>query len=283
MDVTILGSGSPIPDPTRAGTAVAVDCGTETALVDCGPGTVERMLETEIEPQSIEHLLFTHQHMDHNASFFHFVISSWLLGRRDLELYGPAETETLLEAMYRLYETDFEYRESLGRSLDGLNDIETNEVGPDFSTHIGDCRITAFPVDHSIETYGYRFDDKNTGESFVFSGDTTVVDGLADFASGANVLVHDCCVGPLVDTPPSDKPVWDKFFDPDGQYLDRLGEVHSNPAECGEVATAANVDTLVLTHLTPYLDTEQMRREAKQTFDGTVLLAEDGLTLQSPL
>ncbi|QIO24923.1 MBL fold metallo-hydrolase [Haloarcula sp. JP-L23] len=283
MDVTILGSGSPIPDPQRAGTGITISIDGELVLLDCGPGTVERMLDADINPKSIESVFFTHHHMDHNASFFHFAIASWTLGRRDLTVYGPTGTTSLVEAMYQVYESDLEYRRSFGRSLDGITDIEIVDVDDEFASRIGNCRISAMQVDHSIETYAYRFDDESTGESVVFSGDTTIVDGFAEFAQGADVLIQDACIGPMLDTPPSNKPVWTKYFSPDQRYLDRLGEVHCTPAECGEIAADADVDTLVLTHLTPYLDPEQMKSNAQQSFDGAVIVAEDGLQLKSPL
>ncbi|WP_096390348.1 MBL fold metallo-hydrolase [Halopenitus persicus] len=283
MDVTILGSGSPIPDPTRAGTAVLVESGGETILIDCGPGTVERMLEADVSPQSVETLFFTHHHMDHNASFYHFAIASWTLGRRSLSVYGPPGTQTLVDSMGDVYEDDLEYRRSFGRSLDGINDIDCTKVVDDFSTRIGDCRITALSVDHSIETYAYRVDDESTGESFVFSADTTAIDGLVEFAAGADMLLQDCCLGPSLKTPPSEKPLWPKYFNPDQEYLDRLDEVHCTPTECGKLADAAGVRTLVLTHLTPYLDTDALRSRAAQAFGGKTIVAEDGLRLKSPL
>ncbi|MGQ4556105.1 MBL fold metallo-hydrolase [Halobellus sp. GM3] len=282
MDVTILGSGSPIPDPTRSGTSLVVETGDELVLIDCGPNAVEGLLEEGINPKEITTVLFTHQHMDHNASFFHFAISSWVLGRETLTVYGPEGTSDLVDAMYQVYETDFEYRESLGRSTDGVTEIETVTVDEEFSVRLGDCRVSALPVDHSIETYGYRLDDVHTGDSFVFTGDTAPVDGLPEFAAGADVLLHDCCLGPMLTEPPEDKPTWEQFFDPDEGYLDRLGEVHCTPEQCGEIATDANADTLVLTHLTPYLDVERVKQHAQAAFDGRVLVAEDGLSIEVP-
>jgi len=283
MDVTVLGTGSPIPDPERAGTGVAISTGQETMLVDCGPGIVDEMLEANVSPHEVESVLFTHHHMDHNAGFFHFAISSWTLGRRDLTVYGPTGTDSLLGAMSQIYESDFEYRESFGRSLDGLTDIDVVDVDEQFTTRIGDCRISALPVDHSIETYAYRFDDESTGESVVVSGDTTVVDGFADFARDADVLIQDCCLGPTVDSPPDDKPFWPSYYDPDESYTGRLDEVHCTPTECGQIAAAADVDTLVLTHFTPYLDPEKLKAEAREEFGGSVIAGEDGMKLKSPL
>ena len=279
MELTILGSGSPIPDPTRAGTSLVIETGSKTVLVDCGPGAVEGLMEAGINPKAIDSVIFTHHHMDHNASFFHFVISSWMLGRQSLSVYGPDGTENLIEALHLIYESDFEYRESLGRSLDGVNEIQTGRVDDSFSLQIGNCSVSALPVDHSIETFALRFDDEQTGESFVFTSDTAPVDGLSEFAAGADVLLHDCSVGPMLESPPEDKPTWEKFFDPDQAYIDRLREVHCTPEECGQTAAEADVEKLVLTHLTPYLDPDGLKRNAGCEFDGPIVVAEDGMHL----
>lgn len=283
MDVTVLGTGSPIPDPQRAGAGVAISTGEEMMLIDCGPGIVDEMLEANVSPHGVESVLFTHHHMDHNAGFFHFAISSWTLGRRDLTVYGPTGTESLVEAMFHVYESDFEYRASFGRSLDGLTDIDVVNVDEQFTARIGNCRISTLPVNHSIETYAYRFDDESTGESVVVSGDTTVVDGFPGFAQGADVLIQDCCLGSTVDSPPAGKPFWPSYYNPDETYTERLNEVHCTPTECGQIAKAADVDTLVLTHFTPYLDPEKLKAEAREEFSGSVIAAEDGLKLKSPL
>ena len=49
--------------------------------------------------------------------------------------------------------------------------------------------IEALPVEHSIETYAYRFEEHETGTSFVFSGDTRKFSSLAEFATNADLLV----------------------------------------------------------------------------------------------
>lgn len=283
MEFTVLGSGGPIPHPSRAGSGVALSIGGETLLVDCGPGIVERLVETGIHPGGIEHLFFTHHHMDHNASFFNFAVSSWILGRRSLTLFGSGGTERLVEALELVYEEDFEYRASFGRSLSGLTDIECRRVSEEFAFEADGWRATALPVEHAIETYAYRFEELDTGASVVFSGDTRKLSALADFAAGADVLVHECPFGPPRDLSP-DEPIWPKYADPspDDGLHENLGEVHSTATEAADIAADAGVGTLVLDHLSPYVDPAAVRAEAEATFDGTVIPAEDGMTVSSP-
>ncbi len=57
--------------------------------------------------------------------------------------------------------------------------------------------------------------------------------------------------------------------------------VHSNLPEVSRVAAEANVETLVLTHLLPTEAEEQLIAEAAEWFDGRLLVAHDGLTLDA--
>jgi ribonuclease BN (tRNA processing enzyme) len=132
-----------------------------------------------------------------------------------------------------------------------------------------------------METYAYRFTEKTTGSTFVFSGDTAYVDRLGKFAAGADLLVHDACVAPPVDDLPSDDQVGRLYEASDtAELLAMLGETHCTPDEAAMVATAAGADTLVLTHLLPYRDTDAMYDAATAIFDGEVFVAEDGLSIE---
>lgn len=284
MDLTILGSGGPVPHPARGGSSAVVSVGGDHLLVDCGPGTVEGLLDADVHPARVEHLFITHHHMDHNAAFFHFAVSSWMLGRSALTLVGPEGTGRLVEALESVYEEDLEYRASLGRSLTGIDDIEVRPVESD-SEWTGDgWRVTGMPVEHAVETYAYRFDEAATGSSVVFSGDTRKVSSLAEFASGADVLVHESPFGPRRELE-SDEPIWHEFVDPtrEGAFDEGLSEVHSDATDAGEVAAAADIDTLVLDHLSPYVDPQGVREAAEAVFDGTVIPAADGLRIRGPL
>lgn len=79
--------------------------------------------------------------------------------------------------------------------------------------------------------------------------------------------------------------MWPQYRDGGSDYDSRdidesaISAVHCSPAEAGEIAQAAGVQTLVLTHLMPYRDLDAMQRKAESTFDGEVIVAEDRLAL----
>lgn len=280
MRVTLLGTGSPIPFPERAGTSIHVECGDERALIDCGPGAVTRLIENDKPLGEISRLFFTHQHMDHNADFFNFVISSWSLGRADLAVYGPSGTGSLLDAIDSIYHEDIQYRKQMDYPEGGIENIEFEEIDAGFALDTDAWTVAVHPVEHSIETFAYRFTEPSTGATFVFSADTRYLESLADFAAGADLLVQDAAVAPRREEPTAEGQIWEHF---DGevteQRLTELEQTHCTPEQAGKIASRAGVDTLVLTHLLPYRDTEQIGRAAASEFDGDVSVARDGLSI----
>lgn len=277
MQVTLLGTGSPIPLLERAGTSVVVSVDGRPYLLDCGPRAVYELMRNGINPGAVDQLLFTHHHVDHNAAFYHLAIAGWAAGRESLTVYGPAGTDTLIDSLYEVYEEDLAYRAEVGYPLDAIRDIEWVPVDGSFAVERDGVAITAHPVSHSIETYAYRLESDDG--AVVFTGDTAPCEGLAAFAAGAGVLVHDAALSP-VGEPPDEGFVWDRYTEPYPERArERLAETHCSPTEAAETAAAAGVDTLVLTHLPPYRDADAMRSAAAATFDGEVVVAEDGLTL----
>lgn len=277
MEVTLLGTGSPVPNLDRAGNAYTVSVDGTTYMIDCGPRAVYELMENGIDPASITDLLFTHHHVDHNAAFPHFAIAGWTSGRNSLTVYGPDGTDDLLEALYSVYEDDIAYRKDVGYSGDGIDDIGLVRVDDEFELERDGLTVTALPVAHSIETYAYRFEHDDG--AVVFSGDTQPLDRLAEFARGADVLVHDAHLAP-VGEPPEDGFVWDRYRTAYSEQLrDGLQHTHSTPTQAAEVAAAADVDVLVLTHFPPYRDEEEIRRLAEGSFDGRVHVGRDGLAL----
>lgn len=280
MRVTLLGTGSPIPVLGRAGTSLVIETEDEKFMIDCGPNTVHRLIENEINYGEIEDLFITHHHLDHNAAFYNFVFTSWAQGGREsLTVYGPDKTDTLVESMYDIYEEDLEYRKDI-YPTDGMSDIETVNLTEGFSTTIDDHTITALEVEHSIETYAIKVTDDETGQTFVFSADTSKTAALTEFARDADVLVQDACIGPYdEDRVPKEGLVWDQYRTDTPYSSNAVYENHCTAEDAGEIASSAGVRTLVLTHFLPYRDTDEMYEQAKRSFDGSVVIAEDGLGL----
>lgn len=289
MDVTVLGSANPCPQPERAGTGLAVEVGDDTVLVDTGPLTSYRLIEAGFDFASVEDVFYTHHHMDHNVDFFHFALVSWYMGRDDLTLYGPAGTRDLVDGLEVAFERHIEdtarWRH---RGAEGLTDIGVVDVDGEFEYGGEEWSVTACPTDHAytLDVFAYRFEEHATGETFVFSADTTPLDRIAEFASGADLLVHECNVQGEDETPLGEGEVHDRYFGAPyddyfewvlgGETQDELdAQLHTSPREAGRIAERAGVGTLVLTHLNARRNPNDIARAAGEAFSGEVRVAED--------
>jgi ribonuclease BN (tRNA processing enzyme) len=284
MRVTFLGTGSPGPVLQRASPSLAVTIGDETILIDCGTRVVHRLLETRIDPSEIETVLFSHHHVDHNASFFEFALRGWILGREELTVYGPERTGELVTVLQELYEDEIAQRSELydlrAEDMTGLDWVPLRDNRTTV-IETADWDVEALSVPHSkAPTYAFRVNDHRAEASFVYSADTAKSPELAEFAQDADILLHEALLGPPASRPLNEDTVWDQYLEPlPDSALERLAETHSTATEAAEVAEMANVDTLFLFHMLTHRDLEAMRTEAAEVFSGDVFVAEDGTTL----
>lgn len=78
IDITLLGTGSPIPDAHRAGPSTLVSAGGQTFLVDCGRGVLQRLTAVGQGANTLTALLLTHLHSDHIADLGDVIITRWV-------------------------------------------------------------------------------------------------------------------------------------------------------------------------------------------------------------
>jgi ribonuclease Z len=274
MQVIILGSGSPLPDPTRAGPSTLVRTSAGDFLFDCGRGVLMRAAAAGSGAGAFRAVLLTHLHSDHITDLNDIYTSRWVTSFQPnpLPVYGPPGTGALLAAIGTMLEPDVSYRLTHHEDLQWPPAAAVTEVERGLVFEEGTVRITAAPTDHAPvrPTVGYRIDD--AGQSVVIAGDTVPCAGLDGLSAGAGVLVHTVVRPDLIQ-----------------QFgLPRLTDVldyHSSVAQAAQTAARNGVDTLLLTHLvpSPAPGTEQeWLDQAGAHFDGTVVLATDLLTLDAP-
>jgi ribonuclease Z len=274
MQVIILGSGSPLPDPLRAGPSTLVRTSVGDFLFDCGRGVLMRAAGAGSGAGAFRAVLLTHLHSDHITDLNDIFTSRWITSFQPnpLPVYGPPGTATLLGAIGTMVEPDVGYRLAHHDDLQWPPSATVTEVesGPVFEE--GTVRITAAPTDHAPvrPTLGYRIED--AGQSVVIAGDTVPCRGLDELSTGAGVLVHTVVRPDLIE-----------------QFgLPRLSDVldyHSSVAQAAQTASRNGVDTLLLTHLVPAPAPgaeQEWLDQAGAHFAGGVILATDLLTVDCP-
>ena len=268
----LLGTGFPRPDGIHAGPSTAIVAGDQWFVVDAGRGATMRIASANLDYANLQAVFLTHFHSDHTAGLPDLFNTSWQFGRkaRPLELYGPPGVSRLATAMRDFFRDDIHYRRDLLEKHPAAGATITPHVVREGVVYDkGGVRVTAFAVDHRpVEpAFGYRFDCG--GRSIVVSGDTRPTPNLVKFAKGADVLVMEAFLP-------------EHFLKRDSREVaERLMRYHTRAEEAGELAAAAGVKTLVLTHLIPAGAAETFRERAAKAFKGKIVVGDDLLRVSA--
>jgi len=286
MRVTLLGAGVPTPTPRRFGSAYLLDVADSTLLVDCGPATTYKLTRADRRAPEVSLLLFTHHHFDHNADYPCFVLTRWDQDEEQtpLRVYGPPPTAELTHKLFDApdgaWVCDWNARIELAGSQRVFSNrggtlprrppqIEAVDIDATFHLEEDEFMVRAADTVHAqpfLESIAYRIDSDEG--SIVFTGDTAPVDSVAELARGADMLVCMC---------------WDTDAAMEAEGVSR--GMTGTPS-AARLAAHAGVGTLVLTHISPHLDSQSVRdealREAGAVFDGRIVFGEELQTLDVP-
>ncbi len=152
MKVTLLGTGSPIPDPNRAGPSTLVQAAGQQIVVDCGRGCVMRLAAAGVFPPFLSAVLLTHLHSDHISDLNDIVTSRWIMSPQPIvtRIYGPVGTQKVVTGLRTMLELDAQYRNDHHadlRSGPGMQ-IEVHEVSPGDEFSVGEVRVKVGRTDH---------------------------------------------------------------------------------------------------------------------------------------
>ena len=112
MKITLLGTGSPLPDPNRAGPCTLVQAADQNVMVDCGRGALMRLMAAGVLPPMVSTVLVTHLHSDHITDLNDLITSRWVMSPVNVPLvvYGPPGTRAMVDAILTMLELDQQYR-----------------------------------------------------------------------------------------------------------------------------------------------------------------------------
>jgi len=297
LHVALCGTGSPLPDPTRAGPCTMVIAGKHIFVVDAGDGGARNIALMGIPTGRIESLFLTHFHSDHIDGLGPIMLLRWGGGaaRSPLPIHGPQGVERVVAGFDAAYALDSSYRTAHhGPKImppSGAGGVAVPFLLPpkgqgDSVVVLNDdgVKVTAFRADHApVEpAVGYRFDYK--GRSVVLSGDTRPTPTLIAISKGADLLVHEVLQPKMV-------AMLTRSLEARGQSnmaqitRDIVG-YHSTPEQAAQDAKAAGVRYLLLNHIVPPLPARfaypAFLGDARLYYDGPTTVGEDGMLLSLP-
>lgn len=269
IEIILLGTGSPIPDPNRAGPATLVRTRGQAFLVDCGRGVSQRLAAVGVGAGGLSALLLTHLHSDHIAELGDLLITRWITNvapdPAPLPIIGPPGTADTVAAMLKAFAHDIGYRIAHHDDLTAPPAVEVHEhtEGPVWDRDGVSIRVA--PTDHRpvAPTIGFRIE--SDGASVVLAGDTVPCAGLDGLAAGAGALVHTVIRKDIVAQIPQ-------------QRIQDICDYHSSVEEAAATAARVGVGTLVMTHYVPALvpgQEEQWRALAAAEFSGRIEVGDD--------
>jgi ribonuclease BN (tRNA processing enzyme) len=273
--LVLLGTGGgPRPRKAAAATSQVIIANGAAYVIDCGDGVARQMASAGVPLASLRHVFITHQHSDHNADYGNLLLLSWAVGLTSrVDTWGPPPLAGMTRLALELNAFDINTRIADEGRLPLAPLVHPHEITAGGVVLKDDnLTVTAALVDHPPieQAFAYRFDAPD--RSIVISGDTAPSKNLVALAKGADVLVHEALWVPAVDrivaTVPNATTLKKHIIDS-----------HTSAEDCGRMAAAAGVKTLVLSHLVPPDDpqiSEQMWVDAaKKYFRGIVLLGRD--------
>ncbi len=307
MEITFLGTSSGVPTRSRNVSSVALRLPqrAEVWLFDCGEGTQHQLLRSDVKISQITRIFVTHMHGDHIYGLTGLLASCGLAGSgQAIAIYGPPELKDYLHACAKY--SHFKLPSHL----------RFHPIHPGILYEDKEFRVSCGPLKHRIPAYGYRIAEKDrpgrfnvekakglgippgpvygelkqgktvtlsdgrrirgqdlcgqreTGRKVIYCTDTVFCEGAIALSEDADVLIHEAT-----------------FAHQDAQLA--FERLHSTSTMAAQVALAAQVKQLIMTHFSPRyapgnaLQLDDLLNEARAIFPNTIL-ARDFMTYEVP-
>ena len=249
LRLTVLGSGTCELRAEASSPAHLVSAGGTHLVMDLGQGALRRLMQAGVAPVDLSAVLLTHHHLDHMADLLPLLFAA---------NYDPAMKERArltLAAHHGLAEV----LSSLEVAFDHWLTPTPPVVSPLWLTPgeqftVGPITVACASASHMETSLAYRLTFGSA--SLVYLGDSEAHPGLVEFCTGASLLLVNCA-----STDEHPKPG------------------HLGARAAGELAAAAKVGGLLLSHLYSDVDPRQSLASAQEVYEGPLWLAADLMRL----
>jgi ribonuclease BN (tRNA processing enzyme) len=249
MRLTIIGCSGSFAGPGSAASCYLVEANdtdgrTWRILLDLGSGALGA-LQQYADADAVDAVFFSHMHPDHCLDLCgYYVMRKYHPGGAlpPIPVWGPAGLAARMTRAYDLANED---------DMSGEFDFHEYD-GP---VDLGPFRVEPIRVAHPVPAYGIRV--TAAGHSLAYTGDTGPCDALDRVAEGVDLLLAEASFRHDASNPP---------------------DVHLTGRQAGELAARHGVSQLVITHVPPWYDVDEMVTEARLTHDGKVSAAVPGAT-----
>ncbi len=302
MHLTFLGTSASRPTVERGLSSIALLREGETLMFDCGEGTQRQMMRYGVG-FTLEDIFFTHFHTDHFLGVLGLLKTLALqLREQPLRIWGPKGAQALFKRAdglgnekltfpltvtdlepgavvrrkdYEIQAFAVEHRKGAAIGYALVEDIRRGRFDPEHARALGIPEGPLWGRIHKGETItlddgrrvspGELVGPERPGRRVVITGDTRPCAATIEHAVGADLLVHEATFG-------------------DEEQARAVETMHATAREAATVAKMAGARRLALTHFSARYsrDPSDLGREAREVFDGEVILAKDGMEIEIP-
>lgn len=283
MQLTFLGTAGSWPTKERSASAIAVDLERELVLLDCGEGTQRQFFQSSASFMRVRRVFLTHFHGDHFLGLPGLIQSMCLNNRTEpLDIYGPRDAKEMVDRVLQLGYFTLRFP------------VQVHALPPGHSVELEGYTVRTTLADHPVPSVAYRIDEAarrgrfdgdlarslgirgpdfgkleagesvhvgnrvvhpsdvmgppRPGRSIVYSGDSAPSEEIRKLAQEATVLIHESTTAQDLEA-----------------EANRWG--HSSARQAADLAKAAHVGTLFLTHFSSrYKALEPLEQEAQAVF-----------------
>jgi ribonuclease BN (tRNA processing enzyme) len=287
--ITLGTAGGPLPRAGRTQSSNLLVVDGTPYLIDAGDGAVRRIVRAGYDFRRVGKVFITHPHSDHTNGLATLLNAQWEYARREpTDVYGYG-VEALVKGAIAYLTPNAEVRWSEGKRIKMEQVFRGHDVAPGAIYQDANVRVIATenthfnfppesPAHGKYRSYSYRFE--TPGRTVVFTGDTGPSKALEQLAKGADLLVTEVNVTQEVIELQKRNGSWQAKSPAEQEaWIRHMNEEHITPEQVGQLAAAAGVKTVVLTHFTPTVnrndDYQRFVDATKKHYSGPVVLAKD--------
>lgn len=287
--ITLGTGGGPLPRAGRANSSNLLVVNGTPYLIDAGDGATRRIVRAGYDFRQVGKVFITHAHSDHTNGLATLLNAQWEYPKREATDVFGGGGEALVKGAIAFLTPNAEVRWTEGKRTPMEKVFRGHDVAPGAIFQDANVRVIAienshfnFPPDSpaygKYRSYSYRFE--TPGRVVVFTGDTGPSAALTELAKGADLLVTEVNVTEEVVEMQKRNGSWQgKSPAEQAAFIRHMNEEHVTPAQVGQMASAAGVKTVVLTHFTPTVnrndDYQRFVDATRKVYSGSVVLAKD--------
>jgi ribonuclease Z len=247
MKLTILGSGTFVPQLNRNCSSYLIEIGNEKIMFDFGRGTIHNLLKLKTNLYDLDKIFISHMHTDHSSElppFISFVIDN--PEKKKLKdkytIFGAKGTKKRISKLLESF--NLHKHKNIGR-------IQIKELSDKEIVKGKNWKIKVFKTKHggNLDCLSYRLESKK--KVLFYLGDSAYSKELIEGCQNSDVAVLEATLPER----------W-------------KSKEHMNGREAGKLATRANVKNLIVTHVAnTYLP--EVKKDIRKEYKGKFSIAKD--------